>query len=66
MNKEYWYFTFGGCHSTPNAYVKIYGTFSEARQKMINKFGVKWAFQYSEKEFKGQPEKYNLYEIDIG
>jgi hypothetical protein len=35
----------------------------EARAKMLNLFGRDWAFQYSEKEFAGQVEKYGLKEL---
>lgn len=45
--RPYWIFTFG--YGQPNAgkYVKIYGDFVSARQKMVNKYGTQWAFQYS-------------------
>lgn len=33
---------------------------------MFKHFGDAWGFQYSEDDFKGQVEKYNLYEINIG
>jgi hypothetical protein len=63
---EKWYFTFScdiddphrnGYHviETPSALV--------ARALMMERFGKKWAFQYSEKEFEGQIEKYNLHEV---
>lgn len=50
-DKEYWIFTFGEGHAHPGYYVKIYGTYGEARVKMINKYGTKWAFQHSAKEW---------------
>lgn len=39
--------------------------FSEDEVREICKewLGRSWAFTYTEKEFEGQPEKYNLYEI---
>lgn len=58
-----WYFTFGGGHPHPYGYVKIQGTFSEARAEMVRRHGVKWAFQYDDKGFEGQVEKYGLYEV---
>ena len=64
MSKEYWYFTFMGCQGNlRNKYVKIAGTYSEAREKMCESFGIEWAFQYSEEEFLPQIEKYGLTEI---
>jgi hypothetical protein len=27
--------------------VRIKGTYAEAREKMVEKYGIKWAFQYS-------------------
>ncbi len=56
-----WYFTF--CqHDTENKrkYVKIKGTYGEAREKMSIMFGLAWAFQYSEEQFAGQVEAYGL------
>ena len=35
-DKEYWIFTFGEGHAYPGYYVKIYGTYGEARVKMVN------------------------------
>lgn len=49
--KEYWIFTFGCGHYHAGKYVKILGTFSEARQKMVDKYGRNWAFQYSGEEW---------------
>lgn len=50
-DKEYWIFTFGEGHAHPGYYVKIYGTYGEARVKMVNKYGIRWAFQHSAKEW---------------
>lgn len=63
------YFTFSfnqkheGCYHVIDA--KDYG---EARGEMVDKFGIKWAFQYSEKQWicnsgKTQAEEYDLKEI---
>ena len=49
---EYWIFTFGYGQRHAGQYVKIFGTFGEARKKMFDLFGDKWAFQYSELEWK--------------
>lgn len=49
--EEVWYFTFGCGQEHAGHYVKIKGTFSEARAKMFDRFGDKWAFQYSEQEW---------------
>jgi len=64
MNKEYWYFTFVGKQNIlRNKYVKISGTYSEARKKMCENFGDLWGFQYSEEDFLPQIEQYGLTEI---
>lgn len=47
----WWIFTFGCGHEHAGKYVKIHGTFSEARQKMFDKYGEDWAFQYSEENW---------------
>jgi hypothetical protein len=60
--QNFWYFTFGSGHKHPNGYVKIHGTFDEARQEMCNRFGEKWAFQYRTAEDAGV-DAYNLYEV---
>ena len=44
----WWVFTFGMGHEHRGHYVRIYGTFSEARAEMTRRFGSEWAFQYSE------------------
>lgn len=46
--RQCWIFTFGVGQEHEGFYVKIYGTHDEARKKMIEKYGTKWAFQYSE------------------
>lgn len=64
---EKWYFTFGSGqtdedgNSLYNYYLRIKArSYLEARNKMNSLRGDKWSFQYSEQEFAGQPEKYNL------
>ena len=54
--KTNWIFTFGSNHVFPRRYVKIYGTYQSARQKMYDAFGSKWAFQYTEQEWKEKNE----------
>lgn len=48
---ECWVFTFGYGQEHEGKYVKIRGTYDEAREKMIEKYGDKWAFQYSREEW---------------
>lgn len=48
---DWWIFTFGGGQENEGYYVRVWGTYGTARQKMINKYGLKWAFQYSLKEW---------------
>lgn len=51
VRKEYWIFTFGKNQPHAGQAVKIAGSYGEARKKMCEKYGIKWAFQYSEKEW---------------
>lgn len=47
-NARQWnYFTFGSAHAHPNGAVAIFGTYEEARAKMFDLYGNKWAFQYT-------------------
>ena len=60
-----YYFTFGLGTENKNKYVKIEAAdYFAAREIMIGRFGLVWAFQYSEKEFAGQPEEYGLTEFE--
>ena len=45
--ERWWIMTFGHGQEHAGYYVKVWGTFSSARQKMIKKYGTAWAFQYS-------------------
>lgn len=63
MEKQNWYFTFGGGHEHRDGYVKIYGTHSEAREEMVRRYGLKWAFQYPESDYDEAIKTYNLYEV---
>ena len=49
--EEWWIFTFGWGQRYQNKYVKIWGTYESAREKMFERYGKAWAFQYSEKEW---------------
>lgn len=58
------YFTFG--YGTPyrNNFVKIEAdTYGQAREEMARLHGRHWAFQYTEKGFAGQEERYGLTEL---
>ena len=62
-----WYFTFGYGHDPegrPGAvsYAVFHGTYGEARAKMVERFGTKWAFQYESAEAAGV-ERWNLERI---
>lgn len=68
-----YYFTFGSGHhdthgrSLAKYYVVVEAAdYRAARQEMFEAFGPKWAFQYTEEEFAGQPEKYGLEQEWIG
>ena len=41
--KENWYFTFGCGQQHDGRYVKYFGTFEKARDRMIDAFGKKWS-----------------------
>jgi hypothetical protein len=77
MDKKVWYFTF--CYGDP-----IHGgwcqpikaaSYGEARRKMFEMYGEKWAFQYSEEEWlqaKNDPRRmwsmekeYELVEVEL-
>lgn len=57
--ERYWIFTFGGGQPHAGKYVKIRGTHNQARKKMFEKYGDRWGFQYSEKEWKEMEEDPN-------
>ena len=48
---RWWVFTFGCGHKHAGHYIRIFGTFSEARTEMVDRYGRQWAFQYSEDEW---------------
>ena len=50
----YWLFTFGYGHVHPETgapladkAVRFKGTYKSARQQMVERFGLKWGFQYA-------------------
>lgn len=49
-DRGWWYFTFGQGQEHAGHYVKIWGTFGEARTEMFNRYGSAWSIQYSEEE----------------
>lgn len=49
--EQWWYFTFGCGQKHAGHYVKFFGRYYEAREKMFATFGKQWAFQYSEDEW---------------
>ena len=65
---EEWFFTFGFGHYTGglplrNRYVVFTGNFIEARKKMFDIVGPKWAMQYPISDLEDQELKYRLLEI---
>ena len=68
MSEQWWYFTFGSGQKHAGKYVKIKGDYGTARQKMCEKYGIKWAFQYSEKEWQAtmdDPERWWSMETEL-
>ncbi len=62
-----WYFTFGFVHKHPNSYIKIWGTFEDARDTMVDNYGAKWAFQYPEGDIiQHDIERFNMKEVKLG
>lgn len=64
-----YYFTFGFGQKYENCFTVIKAkNYSKAREIMVDKFGLKWAFQYTEEQWickngKTQQEEFNLREI---
>ena len=48
---EVWIFTFGYGQKHEGHYVRVKGDYGTAREKMVARYGSKWAFQYSEEEW---------------
>lgn len=51
MDREKWFFTFGSGQNYAGHFVKIEGTYAEARSEMFRRYGSDWAFQYSESDW---------------
>ena len=60
-----WIFTFGCGQEHAGHYVKIFGTFDSARDEMIKRFGDRWCWQYSAKEYFAEPERHDEVELVI-
>lgn len=61
---EKFYFTFGcGGPLKSNYFIIVAKNWHDAHAEMFRHFGEKWAFQYTEEEFRGQPEQYSLTQI---
>jgi hypothetical protein len=56
-NETLWYFTFGCGQIHAGYYVRFFGTFAEARRKMFERYGDRWAFQYSQQDWLAWEEK---------
>lgn len=54
--ERWWVFTFGWGQPHQGKYVRIRGTYGQARKKMIEKYGLHWAFQYSAEEWRKAEE----------
>lgn len=49
--EDWWIFTFGCGQKHGGYYVKIKGSYDQAREKMFKKYGKDWCFQYSLEEW---------------
>lgn len=71
MNNEKWAFTFGSNHvdstgkSLGSVYVVIEGNYGEARDKLLEARGDKWAFQYPASEMKYQETLFGISEVSL-
>ena len=41
-----WIFSWGYGQAFPNRFIIIRGTYGSARKEMVDRFGIKWSFQY--------------------
>lgn len=47
-----WIFTFGSGQKHEGCYVRVTAaSYADARRKMVEKYGIEWAFQYSEDDW---------------
>ena len=58
--EQWWVFTFGCGQQYAGRYVKFFGTYGVARQKMMDRYGRAWAFQYSEDEWQEVVKRFCL------
>lgn len=68
MADEAYVFTFGDGQPNQGCCVRIKGSYAEARQKMIDMYGLNWAFQYSAEqwdEWKKDPNRVWFMEREI-
>lgn len=61
MNEEWWVFTFGVGQLFEGYYVRIWGTYESARKKMVDKYGLNWAFQYNLTDWSSMERNPNRY-----
>lgn len=60
-NGMIWIFTFGSGQALEGKAIAIHGDHASARAEMIRRYGEKWAFQYSLKDWKeieNDPNRY--------
>lgn len=63
-----WIFTFGVGHKHAGHYVRIKGTYEDARAEMMRRYGRAWAWQYSIKEWErmeNDPERCIYLETEL-
>lgn len=72
MPDEKWFFTFGDNHVHPltgeslgSRYVVLTGTFSSTRNRMIQRFGNRWANQYNYAEYAARIVEFELEELEV-
>lgn len=66
--RKEWVFTFGVGQQYSGKFVKIKGTYDEARDEMCRRYGDKWAFQYSIdewEELESDPNRYWPMETEL-
>ena len=49
--RDEWVFTFGSGQANAGHYVRIKGSYEDARAEMIRRHGLSWAFQYDAKDW---------------
>ena len=62
MEPNEWIFTFGVGSPHGQEFVRITGSWDDAREEMVRRFGTAWAFQYPSEEAAGV-KRYRLTEI---